>query len=125
MKRTSGRRSDRKARRPRAPGRRETAGPSGAPRLRIQSYAELLRREKEILKRIAAVRHGGNLFMTHPFLLLSDVGVQLSEGVRDEILEMHPELSGLSERPYHALRQTPDEQSVRFRLHGLFRKRKA
>ncbi|MBI3016111.1 MAG: hypothetical protein HYY65_13860 [Candidatus Tectomicrobia bacterium] len=46
-------------------------------RLSIGSYAELLKHEQEILRRIRAVPNGGNLFLIHPFLLFEDIGVEL------------------------------------------------
>lgn len=94
-------------------------------RLVIKSYAELLKYEKDILKRIAAVPNGGNLFLIHPFRLLEDVGVHLSEAVKKEILELEPRLSGLSDVPYQALKATQTRQSFQIRLKGLFRRRSA
>ena len=56
----------------------------GRKRLEIESYAELLRHEREILDRIEKTPNGGNLFVAHPFRVLADVGVVLSESLEKE-----------------------------------------
>jgi hypothetical protein len=94
-----------------------------APRLPISSYAELVQNEREILRRIEALPNGGNLFMIHPFLLLADVGVELSERARTEILRAEPRLAGLSAVPYRALRASRSPQTYQIRLRGLFERR--
>ena len=88
--------------------------------LAIASYRGLLERETEIVARINRVEGAGYLFQVHPFRLLADLGVELSEAVRAEIIALHPELSGLSESPYLVLRSHPQSQSVRIRVRGLF-----
>jgi hypothetical protein len=92
-------------------------------RLEIESYAELLRREREILDRIERTPKGGNLFLAHPFRLLADVGVVLSKSLEKEIRALHPELSGLAESSYEALKASGQPQNVQFRVKGLFRRR--
>jgi hypothetical protein len=89
------------------------------PPITINSYAELLKQEPIILKRIAEVPNGGNLFMAHPFQLLADVGVVLSKQVESHILRLHPELSNLSLAPYNAVKAA-GAQSVRYNIRGLF-----
>jgi len=91
--------------------------------LEIESYAELLRREREILDRIERTPNGGNLFLAHPFRLLADIGVVLSKSLEKEIRGLHPELSGLAETSYEALKASGQPQNVRFRVQGLFRRR--
>ncbi|HEY3203988.1 MAG TPA: hypothetical protein VGL03_10040 [Thermoanaerobaculia bacterium] len=91
--------------------------------LEIGSYAELLRREREILERIERMPNGGNLFLAHPFRLLADVGVVLAKKVEEEIRALHPELSGLGDGPYEALKASEQPQNVRFNVKGLFRRR--
>src|SRR5688572_25410003 len=88
----------------------------------IESYEELLRHERAILARIAALPNGGNLFMAHPFRLLGEIGVELSARAREEILRMHPELATLSDAPFDALRACGTEQPIRYRLKGLFKR---
>ena len=92
--------------------------------LTVNSWDELLKHEEEILRRIAHVINGGNLFITHPFQMLADIGVLLSDRTREEILAREPSLRGLSLLPYKALRDTPSEQHIKFRVHGLFRREK-
>ena len=92
-------------------------------KIKIGSFEELIKHEQEIIKRIATTHNGGNLFIIHPLMLLSDVGVDLSEGAIKEILEHEPHLSGLSSTPYKALKASKEKQMARFRVHGLFRKR--
>jgi hypothetical protein len=92
-------------------------------RLEVGSYAELLRREREILDRIERTPNGGNLFLAHPFRLLADVGVVLSRDLKEEIRALHPELSGLAESSYEALKASGQSQNMRFRVKGLFRRR--
>ena len=91
-------------------------------RIEVDSLCELLEHEAEILRRIAAVPNGGNLFLAHPLLLLEDVGVALSDSARAEMLRREPALSGLSPTPYRALQRTPHPQRVRVELRGLFQK---
>jgi hypothetical protein len=91
--------------------------------LKINSFDELIRHEAEILKRIATVPNGGNLFMAHPFMLLADIGVELSDQTKQEIMRVEPHLSTLSPEPYNALKRSMEEQTIRFHLRGLFRRR--
>ncbi len=92
-------------------------------RLRIDSYAELLKHEREILRRIEAVPNGGTLFLIHPFLLFEDIGVDLSERAKAEVLAAEPRLAGLSPVPYRALKASKSPQNYRIRLRGLFERR--
>lgn len=93
------------------------------PTIAIDTLDELLEHEPELVDRIERVPNGGNLFMAHPFRLLADIGVELAEGARQEILALEPQLSALSEAPYEALRDNPEEQRIHFRVRGLFRGR--
>ena len=93
--------------------------------LSIDSYADLLKYEPEILSRIEALPNGGNLFLIHPFLLLEEIGVALSPQAKDEILAFEPRLSALSEVPYRALKASDAEQRLQVRLKGLFSRRSA
>ncbi len=91
--------------------------------LSVNSYDELLEKEKEILQRIEAVPNGGNLFLINPFLLFEDIGVVLSEKAKTEILAVEPHLSGLSSVPYKALKTSKSSQSFRIHLKGLFQRK--
>jgi hypothetical protein len=93
------------------------------PSLTINSFDELITNEEQILVRIEKTPNGANLFMIHPFLLLADVGVQLSEQAQAEILEINPQISGLSRTPYDALKRSDAKQNVNYRLKGLFQRR--
>jgi hypothetical protein len=92
-------------------------------RLEISSFEQLLEHEAVILERIKSVPNGGHLFMVHPFLLLYDVGVYLSEAARAEILRRETYLSALSELPYYALKASREPQGVTVNLLGLFERR--
>jgi hypothetical protein len=91
--------------------------------MKIDSVEELHRHEKEIVERIARFPNGGNLFMAHPFLLLREIGIDLSEQVRAELVRQDPYLTGLSATPFNALKACKEKQRVRFHIHGLFRRR--
>ncbi len=93
--------------------------------LSINSYADLLQYEQEILDRIEALPNGGNLFMIHPFLLFEDIGLVLSQEAKDEILTIEPRLAGLSELPYAALKASESQQGYEVHLKGLFERRTA
>jgi hypothetical protein len=92
-------------------------------RLKINSVKELLEHEKEIVARIAALPNGGNFFMAHPFLLLADIGVELSESTRTELVGHDPYLTGLSETPYKALKGSREQQQTKYHVRGLFKRR--
>jgi hypothetical protein len=92
------------------------------PRLIIDSLEKLQQHEKEIVGRIAQFPNGGNLFVAHPFLLLAEVGVDISDKFRIELTSQDPYLTGLSPTPYQALRATKGKQRIRFQVHGLFRR---
>lgn len=88
----------------------------------ICSLAELTEHEPEILRRINAVPNGGNLFMTHPFMLFDDIGVEFSAAAREKLVAAEPQLANLSERPYNALKSSRSPQRVRVHLKALFRR---
>lgn len=93
------------------------------PRLNITSVEELMEHEKEIVSRIAALPNGGNLFMAHPFLLLADIGVELSKSVRAQLTRQDPYLTGLSDTAYKALKGSRGQQRMKFHVRGLFQPR--
>lgn len=55
-------------------------------RLRIDSLEDLRRHEVAVLRRIAGRPSGGALFLIDPWRLLTEVGVDVAESVRDELL---------------------------------------
>ena len=93
------------------------------PWLKVDSFAELLKYEKEILARIERMPNGGQLFLIHPFMLLRDIGVELSERAEQEIQQYEPGLTARSSIPYQALKNSKEKQKVRFHLRGLFERR--
>jgi hypothetical protein len=91
--------------------------------LAIDSIDQLQTSEPEILRRIDELPNGGHLFLLHPFALLEDVGVELSDAVKREIVAREPSLGSLSMTPYRLLRrQSRPEQRFHVHLLGLFRK---
>lgn len=87
----------------------------------IKSLDDLRKREAEIVRRIAAMPNGGNLFLLDPMRLLKDVGVALAPTVEAAVRKLHPELpSGVTDDVYKALAAAP-RQSVRVNIEGLFR----
>ena len=93
------------------------------PWLHVNSFDELMKHEKEILARIESMPNGGQLFLIHPFMLLRDIGVELSPRAEREIQENEPSLKALSTVPYEALKNSEEKQNVRFHLRGLFERR--
>lgn len=93
------------------------------PWLKVDSFAELMAHEKEIVDRINRFPNGAQLFLIHPFLLLKDVGVELSDKAEQEVRRSEPMLSGLSAVPYQAMKNTEAKQNVRFHLRGLFERK--
>jgi hypothetical protein len=91
--------------------------------IKVDSFDELMQHEQEILQRIERTPNGGLLFVTHPLMLLRDVGVELSERAQKEILDHEPHLSALSPTPYSAIKASTEQQPVEFRVHGLFERR--
>lgn len=98
-------------------------GPIEEPRepwLRADSLEDLLREEARVVERIGATPNGGNLFLAHPFQLLADLGVALSERTRREIIRVVPELSTASPAAYQALKASREPQTIVIRIRGLF-----
>jgi hypothetical protein len=84
--------------------------------LEINSVDELFRRQQEILARIERVPNGGNLFVVHPLQMLADVGVQLSQAAREELLRSSPQLAAASPAAYQVARSGSTNQKVRVHL---------
>lgn len=90
--------------------------------LEIDSFDDLLTHEEEIVARINEMRNGGNLFLANPFMLLADIGIELSENVIQEIIDLEPSLSALSAKPYESLKRSRVTQNMQVELTGLFRR---
>lgn len=90
--------------------------------LQIDSFDDLLAHEEEIVAHINEMRNGGNLFLANPFMLLAEIGVELSEDVKAEIIELEPCLSALSAKPYQSLKRSRVTQNMQVELTGLFRR---
>jgi hypothetical protein len=100
-----------------------TSSSQGSSWCRIDSFDALEREQPAILERIARLPQGGNLFLTHPFLLLEEVGVELSEDFKRQLLAQEPALATCSPLAYRALRANSGvAQAVRVQLEGLFRR---
>ncbi|HSK17942.1 MAG TPA: hypothetical protein VK912_02295 [Longimicrobiales bacterium] len=91
--------------------------------LHVNSFDELIAHEQEILGRIAATPNGGKLFLTHPFMLLADLGVELSKRAERELIAHEPVLGALSPVSYNHLKASTRPQSVKVNLRGLFQRR--
>jgi hypothetical protein len=89
----------------------------------INTLGELARHEADIIARINRLPNGGNLFMAHPFLLLTDIGVRIGDGLRAELIRHDRYLMGLSETPYRSLQGTTERLRVRYHVRKLFRAR--
>lgn len=92
--------------------------------LQIDSFDDLMSHEEEIVARIAEIRNGGNLFLANPFMLLEEIGVDLSENVKAELVALEPSLSALSPTPYESLKRSRVTQNMQVEVKGLFRRRK-
>jgi hypothetical protein len=86
----------------------------------IKSLEELAQHQATIIRRIEAVPNGGLLFALHPFRMLADIGVELSEKLKAQLVEQNPALRSLTESPYQALKSSSAPQPVDIRLRGLF-----
>ncbi len=93
-------------------------------KVQISSIEDLQKYESEILDRIRKIPNGPNLFMIHPFMMLSDVDVELSDDVIKKLVEIEPHLSALSVIPYEILKKSNAKQSVTYTLRGLFPREK-
>ncbi|HEX4824724.1 MAG TPA: hypothetical protein VFV19_10440 [Candidatus Polarisedimenticolaceae bacterium] len=87
--------------------------------LEIRSLDELRRHEPEILRRIAAVPNGGNLFLAHPFMLFSEIGVVVSSALRAELVRARP-LFHVSVQAYRAIKRSPKGQRSVVAVNHLF-----
>lgn len=92
--------------------------------LQIDSFEDLINHEEVIVARIAEIPNGGNLFLANPFMLLEDIGVELSENVKAEIVKLEPSLSALSPTPFESLKRSRVTQNMQVEVKGLFRRRK-
>lgn len=95
--------------------------------MKINSLQELLLHEKEILELINNTPNGKQLYSVHPFMLLSEVGIELSDQAKQEMIKHEPGLSALSAIPYNILKrkeksQDGQEEKKYHKLHALFRR---
>ncbi len=94
--------------------------PSAEVWMKIDTVESLNRNQAAILARVAETPNGGWLFTIHPFQLLADIGVQVNEDVREEIIARNPHLSTPSANAYQAIRLRPGQSPITIRLNGLF-----
>lgn len=90
------------------------------PTIHVGSFADLMRHEEEILKRISSTNNGGHLFLAHPFMLFKDIGVVISEEAHYELLKMNPALFHISAQAYRAIRGSKKPQPNKVRIQHLF-----
>lgn len=88
----------------------------------ISSYDQLLKLEQELLQRISEIPNGGRLYLLHPLMMFSDIGIELAPAAQDEFAARHGGAGGWSEGPYNALRRSTCEQPGKATLRSLFRR---
>lgn len=91
------------------------------PRLIIHSLEELLGNEREIVERVNRQARGGQLFVLHPFMLLEDVGVALTDEARRQVLAAAPAMDRVSVPRYQALRNAASPMALDITVKALFR----
>jgi len=96
-------------------------GAAARPRLIIRSLEELLGHEGEIVERVNRRARGGQLFVLHPFMLLEDVGVSLTEEARRQVLAAAPGMDRVSVPRYQALRNATSPMALDITVKALFR----
>lgn len=82
------------------------------PHFQIDSLSKLAEHERAIIDLINNTINGGHLFLAHPFLLLKDVGVELTPAVEQALLKRYPEISGCSKTVYSMLKNAPAQKSI-------------
>jgi len=92
--------------------------------IKADSLKELLANEEAIIEKINNIPNGPNLFMANPFSILAEIGVELSNQARKEIITLEPWLAAVSDTAYQALKASKRPQKVRYHLKGLFRREK-
>jgi hypothetical protein len=90
----------------------------GAIPIRIHSLRELREAEGEIVQRLNGSDRGSLLFLLDPLRAMSDVGVELSVEVGNELREREPTI-GQASAAYDAIGEAGD-LSVEVTLTGLF-----
>lgn len=89
--------------------------------LLIDTSYDLENHKPEILRRINGLPNGGVLFTLHPFRLLADLRIELSEDCKRQILAKTPELADLPDAPYTAMKAAgATKAGLRVRVLGLF-----
>jgi hypothetical protein len=86
------------------------------------SLSDLRDRDQDIRDRIHETLNGGLLFITNPLRLLEDLGIELSDQARQELLDFDPRLGLMSSSGYQALMEKESAQPVQVEIRpGLFR----
>ena len=94
---------------------------AGRSRLTIRSLEELVLCEREILERVNRRPRGGQLFVLHPFMLLDDVGISVTDEARRQIVAAAPAMDRVSVPRYQALRDASSPMALDVTLKALFR----
>jgi len=98
-----------------------TMRPVGDLNVIIRSLEELVRIEPRILDAIREAPLGGHRFLTHPFRCLSDLGFELDDAVREELVRHTPALASCRDEPYDALVRGGRDTSVTIGVRRLRR----
>jgi hypothetical protein len=99
------------------------AGTSGK-KIKIESVEELFGAQKEILRRVRLFPNGEALFLINPFMLLHDVGVELSGAAQDELKKKIPLLKTCSPATYSALKNASDtRQFIQYRIKSIHKEK--
>lgn len=89
----------------------------------IQDLVEFRRLELSIVKIINSTPNGGRLFVTDPFRLLAEIGVELSPTARRELEAELPHTGGFPLSSYYdAIHNSAPNQHVKVIVRGILRK---
>jgi hypothetical protein len=92
------------------------------PSVELGDWANLERKEAEILERIRSTPNGGLLFLTNPLRALHDLGFDLCADLKAELFRREPTLASRSDAAYEAIKLNRVQYSLHISLNGLFRR---
>jgi hypothetical protein len=90
------------------------------PWMKLETMEQLIANEQQIIAKMDALPNGGLLFVLHPFLLLADIGVEISADLKQVLIQRIPTLRSLSESTYYAVRRTQEPQINTYHFKRLF-----
>ena len=91
----------------------------------FDSFEQLAANEQLVLKRIAQVPNGGNLFFANPIELMRLIGVELTAEARQRFDLEYPFLQSNSRTAFDAIRTSSEPQRSTIQITGLFGRRNA